>query len=183
MLDHPVDHIEPDPDTGSALDGITREDVKVATAIFESSMRWCIDGTGLVAKGQRSLIVISILRPDLGAGLRLDKNSLRVFKSAMASANGGVELSGRLFGPVLEWLRRGDRVSELGERIMVLFYVLRPDLIGESTLATLGKLSNKTRQAKDKLANCLRDTYSGIKARSMRGDITRTRCRNSQLAL
>jgi hypothetical protein len=123
------------------------------------------------------------MRPDLGAGLYIDKRAARLFAAAAGQANGAVELSGRLFGPVLEWLRRGDRTSELGERIMVLFYVLRPDLIGESTLATLGRISNKTRQAKDKLANCLRDTYSGIKARSMRGDVTRVRCRNSQLAI
>jgi hypothetical protein len=54
VLDDPIDHIEPPADSGSALDRVTREDVKSATAIFESSMRWCIDGVGLVHKGQRS---------------------------------------------------------------------------------------------------------------------------------
>jgi hypothetical protein len=144
-------------------------------------MRWCIECPGLVSKGLRSSIVISIMRPDLSFGLIIDKKAARIFKKANADANGAMEMTGWLFGPVLEWLRRGDRVSELGERIMVLFYVLRPDLIGESTLAALGSVSNKTRQAKDKLANCLRDTYSGIKARAMRGDVTRARCRESQL--
>jgi hypothetical protein len=163
------------------MDGVTREEIKAATEIFETSMRWCIEIAGLVDKGRRSAIVISIMRPDLGAGLSVDKRAARIFIKANAGANGAMELTGRLFGPVLEWLRRGDRVSELGERIMVLFYVLRPDLIGESTLAALGSVSNKTRQAKDKLANCLRDTYSGIKARAMRGDVTRARCRDSQL--
>jgi hypothetical protein len=180
IIDHPIDHIEP-ADDFRALDGLTREEIKSATEIFESSMRWCIDGVGLVCKGQRTAIVISIMRPALSYGLNLHRKASRIFTKANESTNGAMELSGRLFGPVLEWLRRGDRVSELGERIMVLFYVLRPDLICGSTLAELGRISNKTRQAKDKLANCLRDTYSGIKARSMRGDITRTRCRNSQL--
>jgi hypothetical protein len=180
VIDHPIDHIEP-VESFRAMDGLTREEIKSATEIFESAMRWCIEISGLVQKGQRSAIVISIMRPDLGFGLNIDKRAARIFKKANSGANGAMELTGRLFGPVLEWLRRGNRVSELGERIMVLFYVLRPDLIGESTLAALGSVSNKTRQAKDKLANCLRDTYSGIKARAMRGDITRARCRESQL--
>jgi hypothetical protein len=180
VLDHPIDHIEPSEDF-RAIDGISRDEIKSASEIFESSMRWCVDSPALVEKGLRLAVVISIMRPDLRAGLKIDEQRARIFAEANAHLNGAMELTGRLFGPVLEWLRRGDRVSELGERIMVLFYILRPDLIGESTLASLGNLSNKTRQAKDKLANCLRDTYCGIKARSMRGDLTRSRCRESQL--
>lgn len=186
VTDHPVEHIEPSLNSGAELDGISYEEIKVATATFEASMRWCIDGDGLVGKGLRSSIVISMMRHDLRHGLKIDKELEKFFLVANQMSGSGlsaIELSGRLFGPVLEWLRRGDKVSELGERIMVLFYVLRPDLIGENTLAALGRISNKTRQAKDKLANCLRDTYSGIKARAMRGDITRTRCRESQLAI
>jgi hypothetical protein len=181
-LDHPIDHIEP-VESFRPLGGVTLEEIRLATEIFETSMRWCLDVSGLVDKGRRVMIVISIMKPDLRFGLIIDKKAARLFTKANAGANGSMELTGSLFGPVLEWLRRGDRVSELGERIMVLFYVLRPDLIGESTLAALGSVSNKTRQAKDKLANCLRDTYSGIKARAMRGDVTRARCRESQLSL
>ena len=182
MMDHPIDHIESQRENFSSLDGITSDEIKSATAIFESSMRWCIDGIGLVAIGLRTSIVISCLHPDLGRGLHIDKGMARVFLRANPNPT-GFELAGRLFEPVLEWLRQGTRrASERGERIMILFYVLRPDLIGESTLASLGKISNKTRQAKDKLANCLRDNFSGIKARAMRGDMTRIRCRNSQLA-
>jgi hypothetical protein len=183
MIDHPIDHIESDAQNFSGLDGITSEEIKSATAIFESSMRWCIEGVGLVAIGLRTSIVISCLHPDLGRGLHIDKATARIFSRANPNANGAFELAGRLYEPVLEWLRQGTRrASERGERIMILFYVLRPDLIGESTLASLGRISNKTRQAKDKLANCLRDNFSGIKARAMRGDVTRIRCRNSQLA-
>ena len=181
MMDHPIDHIE-QIENFSPLDGITSEEIKLATAIFESSMRWCIDGTGLVGIGLRCSIVISTMHPDLGRGLYIDRKTALLFSRANPGQNGAFELAGRLFEPVLEWLRQGTRrASERGERIMILFYVLRPDLIGESTLASLGKISNKTRQAKDKLANCLRDNFSGIKARSMRGDVTRIRCRNSQL--
>lgn len=180
VIDHPIDHIEP-LEHFRPLDGFSREEIRQATDIFESSMRWCIEISGLVDKGRRCEIVISIMRPDLSVGLKIDKKAARIFRQANVVVNGAFESTGRLYGPILEWLRRGERVSELGERILILFYVLRPDLIGESTLAELGKFSNKTRQAKDKLANCLRDTYSGIKARAMRGDITRTRCRQSQL--
>jgi hypothetical protein len=181
VMDDPIDHIEP-LQNSCCLDGITQDEIKRATAIFESSMRWCIDGVELVQMGRRAEIVISIMKPDLGYGLNPNKNAVQIFIAAHPNANGDFALSGRLFGPVLEWLRRGHRGSELGERIMVLFYVLRPDLISNSTLASLGRISNKTRQAKDKLANCLRDHFSGIKARAMRGDMTRIRCRNSQLA-
>jgi hypothetical protein len=180
VIDHPIDHIEP-LESFRAMDGVTREEIKSATEIFESSMRWCIEGRDLVSIGLRSVVVISVMKPMLRFGLRIDRKAARVFKKANADANGALEFTGSLFGPVLEWLRRGERPSERGERIMVLFYVLRPDLIGGSTLASLGNISNKTRQAKDKLANCLRDTYSGIKARAMRGDVTRAKCRESQL--
>jgi hypothetical protein len=181
MMDHPIDHIDP-VENFSRLEGLTSDDIKSATAIFESAMRWCIDGVELVQMGRRAEIVISIMKPDLRYGLNPDKNAIGIFIAAHPDANADFALSGRLFGPVLEWLRRGHRGSELGERIMVLFYVLRPDLISNSTLASLGRISNKTRQAKDKLANCLRDHFSGIKARAMRTDVTRIRCRNSQLA-
>jgi hypothetical protein len=123
------------------------------------------------------------MHPDLGRGLYIEPRAAKIFLGAIAGTNGEVELAGKLFEAILEWLRQGtDRASQRGERTMILFYVLRPDLIGESTLASLGRISNKTRQAKDKLANCLRDSFSGIKARTMRGDATRIRCRNSQLA-
>jgi hypothetical protein len=181
MIDHPIDHIESE-ENFSSLEGITSDDIKSATAIFESSMRWCIDGVGLVGIGLRTSIVISCLHPDLGRGLHIDKGMARIFLRGNPDS-AAFELAGGLYEPVLEWLRQGTRrASELGERVMILFYVLRPDLIGESTLASLGRISNKTRQAKDKLANCLRDNFCGIKARAMRGEMTRIRCRNSQLA-
>jgi hypothetical protein len=176
VSDHPIDHIEPAEDF-RPLDGLTPEEIKLATSIFESSMRWCIEISGLVDKGLRSMVVISIMRPDLSGGLKIDKRAARVFKRANAGANGAMELTGKVFGPVLEWIRCGNRISELGERIMMLIYVLRPDLVDGNTLAELGKITNKTRQAKDKLANCLRDTYSNIKTHVMRGNVTRTRCR------
>jgi hypothetical protein len=181
MIDHPIDHIDP-MENDRGLDGITADDIKAATAIFEFSMRWCIEGIGLVGIGLRTSIVISIMHPELGKGLYIDKSELKIFSAAIAGTNGALELAGDRFEAVLEWLRQGThRASERGERTMILFYVLRPDLIGESTLASLGRISNKTRQAKDKLANCLRDHFSGIKARAMRTDVTRIRCRNSQL--
>jgi hypothetical protein len=165
-------------DSFRAMDGVTREEIKSATEIFESSMRWCIDGRDLVSIGLRAVIVISVMRPTLQFGLRIDQKAARSFKKLNAGVNGAMELTGSLFSRVLEWLRRSDNPAECGERIIVLFYVLRPDLICVSTLATMGNISNKTRQAKDKLANCLRDTYSNIKTRVMRGNITRDRCRN-----
>jgi hypothetical protein len=172
-----MEHIEPAEDF-LPLNGMSQDDVKTACALFEASMRWAVDGKDLIHKGLRLSIVVAALRPDLTAGLKIDRNAARVFKRANAGANGSFQLTGRAFGPIFEWLRRGNRVSELGERVTVLFYVLRPDLLDEpATLAQLGKVSNKTRQAKDKLANEIRDTFAGLKSRTMRADITRARCR------
>jgi len=182
VLDHPIDRIEPFAHSGIQFEDVSYDEIQIATLIFETSMRWCIDATGLAAKGLRCNVVISTMRWDLAEGLKIDKTLERRFIRANQSSNGSVELSGRLFGPVLEWLRRADKRSERGERITVLFYHLRPDLISENTLAALGRISNKTRQAKDKLVNCLRDTCAGIRARTMRATITRNRCRSSQLA-
>jgi hypothetical protein len=184
MMDDPIDHIDP-AENFSRLEGFTPEEIKAAVTIFENSMRWCIDGVGLVEIGLRTAIVISMMRPApdlLSRGLHIDRAEAEIFKAANSQANGAFALAGNLFGPVLKWLVQGTHcASECGERVMVLFYDLRPDLIGGSTLASLGNISNKTRQAKDKLANCLRDHF-GIKARAMRAILTRIRCRNSQLA-
>jgi hypothetical protein len=175
MMDDPIDHIDP-VENFSRLDGFTAEEIKAAVTIFETSMRWCIDAVGLVEIGLRTSIVISMMCPTLGRGLYIDRSGAAIFSNQNVGANGTIELAGHLFGPVLEWLRHDTRcASERGERVMVLCYVLRPDLIGGSTLASLGRISNKTRQAKDKLANCLRD-HSGIKARAMRAVLTRIRC-------
>jgi hypothetical protein len=175
MIDDPIDHIDPE-ENFSRLDGFTPEEIKAAVTIFETSMRWCLDAVGLVEIGLRTSIVISTMCPRLGRGLYIDSAGALLFSEANREANGTLGLAGSLFGPVLEWLRHDTHcASERGERVMVLFYVLRPDLIGGSTLASLGRMRNKTRQAKDKLANCLRD-HSGIKARAMRAVLTRIRC-------
>jgi hypothetical protein len=181
ISDDPVQHLEPAEDS-TPLGGMSDQDMRTAVATFESVMRFCLDGKDLVHKGLRSSIVISALRPDLGAGLKIDRQTARIFAQENAGANGSLELTGRLFGPCLEWIRRGNRVSEFGERVTILFYILRPDLLDEpATLAELGKIANKTRQAKDKLVSELRDTFGGLRGRSMRAECTRLRCKNSHL--
>src|SRR5207247_1283615 len=79
LLDHPVEHMEPVLNSGIEMDGISYEEIKTATATFETSMRWCIDGDGLVGKGLRSSIVISTMRDDLRNGLKIDRALEKVF--------------------------------------------------------------------------------------------------------
>ena len=84
--------------------------------------------------------------------------------------------TGDIFGRVLEWVRRGTTISEIGERLCLVAYVVRPTMMGSPTLHQLGEVMNKTRQAKDKLASCLRDTFAGIRAAAQRGEYTRDKC-------
>jgi hypothetical protein len=181
MVDHSIDHLEP-AETSAPLDGISDEDLKSAVTTFEAVMRWCLEGHGLVDKGRRSWIAIGALRPDLAVQVASDQKEAQIFARAFAGSNGALKLTGRLYGPVLEFLRRGARLSELGQQLVILFYVFRPDLLDEpATLAELGNSSKKTRQALCKRVNELRDMFGGLKARTMRADITRARCKEAQL--
>jgi hypothetical protein len=181
ILDHPMNHIEPEIDSGFSKGGIDFDDLLLIRDTFRQVFRWGLDGDGLVGKGLRCNICIAQMKPDLSQGsltidLPLQREFLFLFNKPEA-----LTLTGYHFNRVLEWLRRGDPISARGERVDLLAYTLWPSLINASTLHTLGQMSNKTRQAKDKLANCLRDTFSGLKALAMRNDITRARCKASQL--
>jgi hypothetical protein len=179
VIDHPIEHIEPKAESSYPEGGINVEDMILIRDTFRQVFRWALDGDGLVGKGLRCNICIARMRPDLSNGLNIDRALARNFDNRFKTES--LRLTGLYFSRVIEWLRRGNPISARGERIYLLAYTLWPSLINASTLATLGEMNGKTRQAKDKLANCLRDTFSGIKALAMRNDITRTRCRISQL--
>jgi hypothetical protein len=177
ITDHPVNHIEPETENGFA-------EINVAELIlirdtFRTVFRWALDGEGLVEKGFRCNICIARMKKRLSRGLAIDKSLAKDFDRRFKPE--ALKITGLYYGRLLEWLRRGGPISARGERVDLLAYTLWPTLINASTLATLGSMNGKTRQAKDKLANCLRDTFSGIKALAMRNDITRERCRYSQL--
>ena len=177
FTDHPVNHIEPEPENGFAE--INVHELILIRDTFRKVFRWALDGQGLVEKGLRCNICIARMRTRLSGGLTIDISLAKDFDRRFKPES--LKITGLYYGRVIEWLRRGDPISARGERVDLLAYTLWPSLINASTLATLGQMNGKTRQAKDKLANCLRDTFSGIKALAMRNDITRERCRYSQL--
>lgn len=178
FLDHPVDKLEP-ADTHVEF-AIPRSEIEMICATFRMAFQWALDGKDLVHNGLRCNILISRMRVDLGHGLAIDKAIAKKFDARFPHTE-FLQRTGRRFALVLEWLRRAESVSTRGERVYLLAYTLCPSAIDARTLASLGEMSGKTRQAKDKLANCLRDTMSGIKALAMRGDITRVRCQRAQL--
>lgn len=180
---HPVDDMEPEMPC-THIDGLNDDDIHASSELFGLALRWALDAEGIVTRGLRSIVIISEMRPDLGRGFKPDRNGiLKSFKATVRGSKPAIEKCGFMFGRYLEWMRRAGTVSGIGERLDLTAYVLRPDLLTANTLAKLGALVGKTRQAKDKLANCQRDTFSGIKALPMRADITRDRCRASQLAI
>jgi hypothetical protein len=180
---HPVDDMEPEMPC-TQIEGLTDDEIHGSSEIFGLALRWALDADEIVARGRRSMVMISEMRPDLGRGFIPDtKAVLKSFHNALRASHAALEKCGFIFARYLEWMRRSGTVSGIGERLDLTAYVLRPDLLTANTLAKLGALVGKTRQAKDKLANCQRDTFSGIKALPMRADITRDRCRASQLAI
>ena len=187
VYDNPIDNMEPE-DTAPALKDLPRENIDLICDTFKHVFRWVLDGaqgkngdSPLVCVGKRCNVAISLMRPDLGHGLKVEKALSFRFRAVFKIE--ALEQTGAWFGRVLEWLRRGEPLSARGERVYLLAYQLWPSDINAATLASLGGMNNKTRQAKDKQSNCLRDTMSGLKAITQRADITRDRCRASQLAI
>jgi hypothetical protein len=179
---HPVDDMEPEAPS-IQIEGLSDDEIHGSSEMFGLALRWALDADEIVSRGRRSIVMISEMRPDLGRGFKSDRNGiLQSFKITVRGSRIAIEKCGDVFARYLEWMRRAGTVAGIGERLDLTAYVLRPDLLTANTLAKLGALVGKTRQAKDKLANCQRDTFSGIKALPMRADITRDRCRASQLA-
>lgn len=180
VFDHPMEHMEPEKESGFSDRGIDPEELILIRDTFRQVFRWNLDGDGLVARGRRCNICIFRMKKDLSGGLTIDALLLKQFDHFFGNSE-PLELTGYHFNRVLAWLRCEPPISQRGHRVDLLAYTLWPSLLDASTLATLGLMNNKTRQAMDKLANCLRDTFSGLKALAMRNDITRARCKYSQL--
>lgn len=158
----------------------TPEDEAELGKAFGAALGWCAKGGSVVEMGRRLLVVLHIWRPSLVAGLTLENERTLVeeFRRDIDQGSGG---SGSALGPVLEWARRGTSLAQLGQRFLAMAYVLRPHIIGGATLAAIGALTNKTRQAVDKLVQDFRDTFGGLRSRTMRSEANRITCRRAQL--
>lgn len=179
-----MDELEPEPEEDYsdliALD-LGDEELREAAETFNNSLRWALDGVTLVDQGKRLGMMIAIFRCDLAGGLPINPVLRREFQRNVKPSEVATQTTGIVFGRALEWARRASSLAGLGERLCLIAYVLRPQLINASTLQSLGDMTQKTRQAKDKGVNCLRDTFAGLQARTMRGDITRIRCQESHI--
>jgi hypothetical protein len=177
---NPVDILEP-LTLSVEIERLSHTEIAATAGTFSEALGWALEGKGLVAMGERLCIMVSLLRPELASGLPLAQ-LVTSFCNHVKGDEKAYLACGVVFGRALEWATRGSSISALGERLYLVAYVLRPGLIDARTLANLGSMRNKTRQAKDKLAQCLRDTFAGLQARTMRGEITRARCRQSARA-
>lgn len=183
---HPViDSAEPLESAG--VEQMSPGQVREAADTFGTALRWALEGLGLVALGNRSAVLIAGFRADLAGGLVVDGVLARDLLGAFDDFRVSETLlrlreTGDIYSRFLEWMRRAQSVSALGERLQLVAYKLRPDLLDAATLADLGEETHKTRQSQSKIAGCLRDTFDGLTALCERPEITRLRCRIAQLS-
>jgi hypothetical protein len=205
-----IDHLEPI--TPEDLAHLTPDAVASAVDDFGHALRWALDCSAtrselpqrtdaknqeprtknqelhhLVEFGRRSIVLICTMAPDLAPGLPLSPDLARAFLTSfhdfrISETLQRLQETGQVYRRILAWLKSATDLASAGERLQIVAYELRPDLIDAATLASLGAPTNKTRQALNKVANCLRDTFAGIKSFTMRADATRLRCQSAQLA-
>lgn len=166
------------------VEDISEEAIHAAEEDFSHALRWAF-GSGNedpVSLGRRTGVVIAAMRNDLAAGLEINgslgRSLLSGFQGAtMRQMAKRLSAAGKLFGRLLRWLRHAGSLSALGSRLKLVLYQIRPDWIDGATLRAIGKPKNYTRQAVNKLVNELRETMAGLKSASMRGAITRVKCK------
>ncbi len=97
------------------------------------------------------------------------------------SANEQLAELGEAFQRVLAWAAESGSIVQMGQRMYVMLYILRPALIEGMTLERIGAQSQVTRAAIDKLVVDFRDTFH-VRSRPMKSEETRKRCRRAQLS-
>lgn len=183
----PLDAMEPV--DGSDLAHLSAEAVETAVEDFGAALRWALEPapSDLAGIGKRSIVIIATMTPDIAEGLPLDRDLARAFLSTFEDFRLSETLirlqeSGLVYRRILDWAKNGSSLSALGERLQLVAHKIRPDLIDGATNAKLGNPTNKSRQAINKLSQCIRDTFAGLKAFCERANATRLACQRSQLA-
>jgi hypothetical protein len=135
----------------------------------------------MVEMGWRLATMLKVMRPEL---LENIPGVPRVLERELRKAVGDVDPLeiGSGYKRLLAWCRRCKSLSQMGQRTFAMIYVLRRDLLsGRNTNAAIASLQNKTRQAFNRTVGNFRDTFAGFRNGVMRGEGTRTKCRNAQL--
>jgi len=143
---------------------------------FAQALAWAVQGKTLVHMGQRLAAMMVLWSPALLQGVQLEIR--RDLVAELQDAEWGASCPREL----LEWLSRGNSLSQWGQRVLVVTYVVAPELLPVPTLREIGGFNQTTRQAVDRLVQDCRDTFSGMKSRAMRSDENRLICRTAQLA-
>lgn len=157
----------------------TPEEERELQDAISRALLWCVQGRTIVEVGQRWLAVMYIWRSALIAGMTVEIDR-EMAAEAIREVGDDDSKGGSEF--VLEWGVRGNRLSQIGQRVMAIAYVQLPAAIGDATLAAIGAIcGNKTRQAIDKLVQDFRDTFGGMRSSMMRDDNHRLTCKKSQL--
>ena len=176
---HPVDTI--DPREAAAVDELTPGEVDEAHDAFARGLAWVHEATHLVKKGRRLAVFCALARPDLTC--EVTRGLLPSLRAELLRILDREELRllGLVFGRVFVWCREAADLGAIGVRGDIIAYVIRPELLDAATNAQIGSPTNSTRQAVNKLVCEFRDTFAGIRARTMRGETTRAACRAAQL--
>lgn len=156
------------------------EEERALARAFGQALRWACEAPDLVQAGRRALLMLHVWQPALVEGLQ--RQIARELEAEFRKTVGSDDDGGPGLGRLLDWLRQAPSLSAMGARVHAAAYVIVPTAIGARTLASLGSMNQKTRQAWDKMVQDFRDTFDGIRSRAMRGDETRIKCRDAQLA-
>jgi hypothetical protein len=167
-FEHPVDLIEPE-EGDPALE---------AAAVFAAIVAWMRKGATLVQVGHRVVAALSLVRADLVGGARV---CVRLAHDAGECLGGSALEVGEAYGAVWAWLREAQSIAQLGVRCLAMAYVISSQGAEGVTLEQIGAGNGTTRQAVDRIAQNFRDTFHGMRSRTMRSEENRKRCRIAQL--
>jgi hypothetical protein len=175
---HPIEELN-ELSPGKIVRG--EDELAKITEAFSQALAWAGQSKSLVEMGWRFQAMLQIMRPALLEGMELEVRK-ELAKDLVQSIGSGKIAGhcGEKYGRVLAWVRRCSSLSAMGQRGFAAIYVIKRAAIGGRTNAVLGAMSNKTRQAFNKLVQDFRDTCGGFRNEVMRSDQTRIRCRLAQ---
>jgi hypothetical protein len=180
-LRHPIAELnqaEPGPEL---LGG--EEDLAKITEAFAQALAWAGQAKSLVDMGWRFHAMLQVMRPALLEGMELEVK-MELAKDLVGAMEADRELLsqvGERYQRVLAWIRRCGSLSAMGQRGFAAVYLIRRGAIGARTNAQLGAMSNKTRQAFNKLVQDCADWLGGFRNEVMRREKTRIKCRMAQI--